>query len=85
ETMIERKIVSKLRAGCKTPLGVNAEISKDEVRITLSTVSPNYKEKITVQEYFKLNDIEEIVSKTIQIFREKNGDKIIEEWRERFG
>ncbi|MEM0079144.1 MAG: hydroxymethylbilane synthase [Nitrososphaerota archaeon] len=85
ETMIERKIVSKLRAGCKTPLGVNAEISKDEVKITLSTVSPNYKEKITVQEYFKLNDIEEIVSKTIQIFREKNGDKIIEVWRERFG
>lgn len=85
ETMIERRIVSILRAGCKTPLGVNAELSKDEVKITLSTISINYREKITVQEYFKLNNIEEVASKTVRIFKEEGGEKIIEEWRKRFG
>ncbi len=85
ETMIERRIVSMLRAGCKTPLGVNAEIDRNEVKITISTVSVNYREKITIQEYFNLDNIEETVSKIVQVFREKGGEKIIGEWRGRLG
>ena len=85
ETMIERRIVSILRAGCKTPLGVNAEIDRDEVKITISTVSVNYREKITVQEYFNLENIDEAASNMVQIFREKGGQKIIGEWRRRLG
>lgn len=85
ETMIERRIISMLKAGCKTPLGVNAEIDRDEVKITISTVSVNYREKITVQEYFNLENIDEAVSSVVQVFREKGGEKIIGEWRRRLG
>lgn len=81
EVTIEREIISMLNVGCKTPLGVHASTKNDGIDVTISTISTDYREKVYVNKLFKSSGIREITSEVVKIFREKGGDRILQEWR----
>lgn len=85
ETTVERRIISLLNAGCKTPLGVYAESEDGGMRVLVSTVSVDYERKVTVDEFFEGDDVEKISLKAVEVFRERGGHEVIKGWRARLG
>ncbi|MCS7126597.1 MAG: hydroxymethylbilane synthase [Aigarchaeota archaeon] len=81
ETSIERRIISLLKVGCKTPIGVCARVEKGGVDVTVSTVSLDYEKKVLVNEFIEGEDMEKISSKIVESFKREGGEEIIREWR----
>lgn len=81
ETSIERRIISLLKVGCKTPIGVYARAENNGVEVTISTVSIDYMKKIMVKEFIEGEDIEKASLKVVESYLREGGDKIIKEWR----
>ncbi len=79
ETTIERKILEKLQAGCKTPLGVFTQIADNKTTVYISIISPDYKKRIlTKTENINPNTI---IDKALEDFINSGGEQIIKEWR----
>lgn len=79
EITIERKILEQLQAGCKTPLGVYAQITNNKITTFISIISPNYKKRIlTKTEDTNPNTI---IEKALNEFINLGGEQIIKEWR----
>lgn len=79
EITIERKILEQLQAGCKTPLGVYAQITNNKITTFISIISPDYKKRILT----KTEDTNPstIIEKALNEFINLGGEQIIKEWR----
>lgn len=81
EVLIEREIISMLDVGCKTPIGVYANVKSDLVNVIVSTISRDYQRKILIDEFVKGEDVSQIASHVVKVFKENGGEKILREWR----
>lgn len=79
EITIERKILEQLQAGCKTPLGVYAQITDNKIATYISIISPDYKKRI----FLRIEDTNPniIIEKALNEFMNLGGEQIIKEWR----
>ena len=80
EITIERKILETLQAGCKTPLGVYANVIDNKIILITSLIAPDYKKRILIK--IQHNDPNKIIEKTIQEFVNRGGEEIIKQWRQ---
>ncbi|MEM3832315.1 MAG: hydroxymethylbilane synthase [Thermoprotei archaeon] len=80
ETTIERKILEKLQAGCKTPLGVYANIIDNRITLITSLISPDYKKRILIK--VQDNNPNKIIENTTKEFADRGGEEIIKQWRQ---
>lgn len=79
EITIERKILEKLQAGCKTPLGVYASVSNDKITLITSLIAPDYKKRILIK--MQHENPNKIIESAIQEFINKGGEEVIKQWR----
>lgn len=83
EIEVERKILRYLKAGCRTPIGVNVNIQGDKVIASISSVSPDNKLKVyIVEEHEYPCSIDDLAYRAYMKFKDSGGLEIIELWRE---
>ena len=84
EVEVERKILRHLRAGCRTPIGVNVRIQGDKAIASISSVSPDGKLKVYIIEGHEYPcSIDDLAYKAYMKFKDNGGLEIIELWREK--
>ncbi len=79
EIDIEREILRGIGAGCRTPVGINASISGDKVRVIVSLVSPDLRRRVLLNCISSLDEIS--VEDIIDRFLSSGGESLIGEWR----
>jgi len=86
EVLVEKEIISKIGAGCKTPIGVHAsfDTSTGKVKIILGTVTPNFNNftKLTFEGKIEtLSDIPSIAERISREFSSIGGTKVLNLWK----
>lgn len=82
ELSLEKEIVRKVGAGCRTPIGVLADLGSDRVKVRVATVSPDFERMIKVErELPKDNSVDEISNKVAEEFIELGGGEVLDQWR----
>jgi len=77
EVMLERKVMSGLKAGCKTPVGVHADLKRGV--ISISAVSRDFRRIARVS--VEVRDIGSAADEAIEEFLSSGGMEILSEWR----
>jgi hydroxymethylbilane synthase len=77
EVMLERKVMSGLRAGCKTPVGVHADLRRRI--ITISAVSRDFKR--IARASVEIRNISSAADEAVEEFLSSGGMEILSEWR----
>lgn len=77
EVMLERKVMSGLKAGCKTPIGIHADLKRRI--ITVSAVSKDFRR--IARAIVEIRDISSAADEAIEEFLSSGGMEILSEWR----
>lgn len=82
EVEVERKILRHLRAGCRTPVGVNVKVQGDKAIASISSVSVDGLVKVHIIEKQAYPcSMDELAYKTYMKFRENGGLEVVGSWR----
>ncbi len=79
EVDIEREVLRRLEAGCRTPIGVNASIFGGKVRVVVSLVSPDLRRRVLLDHVSSVDEIS--VESIVDRFLSLGGESLIGEWR----
>lgn len=89
ELLLEKKIVEKVKAGCRTPIGVyaNFDIYEKIVRVSVATVTTKFDKVIKVDYEGNVKDynIKPIAQDVAKIFINSGGKDALNRWRELYG